>query len=226
MQSKCIAVWVSWLSFISHTVTLQTLWSLLQRVPVTFCSKNRTYVISWRLNLFLWPGWESYMPFWSCWRTHLCIWGFIRRKCVHYKHCLLCYEAFITIYAQPALCTFQSTFPISTAGGTMKIRKYSASASWGKQTSLSGQSAVWQLYKTQDFPAQLWTYQGSSVNSWSLGLVCGSYMPVDSFRIGWKRVFPGIGEISTWWARLGVKSESKHGENFSEDKLSPEMGQL
>lgn len=90
MQSKCIAMWVSWLSFISHTVTLQTLRSLLQRVPVTFCSKNRTYVISWRLNLFLWSGWESYMPFLSCWRTYSYIWGFIRRKRVHCKHCLAC----------------------------------------------------------------------------------------------------------------------------------------
>lgn len=182
MQSKCIAVWVSWLSFISHTVILQTLRSLLQRVPVTLCSKTRTYVISWRLNLFLWPGWESYMPFLSCWRTYSYIWGFIRRKCVHYKHCLPCYGVFILIYVQHPLCNFQSNFHVSDAAGTMKIRKYSASASWRKQTSLSAQSAAWQHYRTQDFPSQLWVHQGSFMDAWSFSLVCGSYMPIDSFR--------------------------------------------
>lgn len=151
------------------------------------------------------------MPFLSCWRTHSYNWGFIRWTCVHYKHCLPCCEAFIIIYSQQALCNFQSIFHVSNAAGTMKIRKYSVSASWRKQTSLS---AAWQFYKTQYFPAQLWTYQGSCMNDWSLGLVCGSYMCVDSFRRGWKRVFHGIGEISTWWARLGLKSESKHEVTF------------
>lgn len=52
------------------------------------------------------------------------------------------------------------------------------------------------------------------MNDWCSDLVCGSYVPVDSFRKVWKLVFCGIREINTCWDRLGVKFASKHEEIF------------
>lgn len=47
---------------------------------------------------------------------------------MHYKYYLPYYEAFFIIYSQQA-CNFQASFHVSNAAETMKIRKYSASAS-------------------------------------------------------------------------------------------------
>lgn len=71
---------------------------------------------------------------------------------MHYKHYLPCYEAFIIIYSQQALCNLQSSFHVGNAIGTMKI-KHPASESCRKKSYHSSQSAGVQHYKTQDFPA-------------------------------------------------------------------------
>lgn len=41
---------------------------------------------------------------------------------MHYKHYLPCYETFIIIYSQQALCNLQSSFHVGNAIGTMKIK--------------------------------------------------------------------------------------------------------
>lgn len=52
---------------------------------------------------------------------------------MHYKHYLPCYEAFIIIYSQQALCNLQSSFHVGNAIGTMKI-KHPASESCRKKS--------------------------------------------------------------------------------------------
>lgn len=53
---------------------------------------------------------------------------------MHYKHYLRCYKTFIIIYPRQALYNFQLSFQIDNAAGTMKMRKYSDSASQRKKS--------------------------------------------------------------------------------------------